>query len=192
MPGGRAAAATWREAREVLDNADKKTRFALIIMGLLNAVNFLLVARSDVFGPVSTDLGRGLAAYAALYAFLSLFFFTQAIEALRVVADDPRQAALGIVLGILGQQFRGMTDRGERVADLVRHVRRQAAKSGEFQLARLRLDPPHVFQIDQRGSSGAGCPAAGPHRTAPQWRAQIGFRRAGTRTPGIEVFGQMR
>ena len=69
--------------REVLDNADKKTRFALIIMGLLNAVNFLLVARSDVFGPVSADLGRGLAAYAALYAFLSLFFFSQAIEALR-------------------------------------------------------------------------------------------------------------
>lgn len=69
--------------REVLDNADKKTRFALIIMGLLNAVNFLLVARADMFGPTGAGLGRGLAAYAALYAFLSLFFFSQAIEALR-------------------------------------------------------------------------------------------------------------
>ena len=68
--------------RELLDNADKKTRFALIIMGLLNAVNFLLVARSDVFGS-SAGLGRGLAVYAAGYAFLSLYFFSQAIEALR-------------------------------------------------------------------------------------------------------------
>lgn len=68
--------------REQLDNADKKTRFALIIMGLLNAVNFLLVARSDVFGS-SAGLGRGLAVYAAGYAFLSLYFFSQAIEALR-------------------------------------------------------------------------------------------------------------
>ncbi len=68
--------------REVLDNADKKTRFALIIMGLLNAVNFLLVARSDVFGG-SAGLGRWLAVYAAGYAFLSLYFFSQAIEALR-------------------------------------------------------------------------------------------------------------
>ncbi len=69
--------------REVLDNADKKTRFALIIMGLLNAVNFLLVARGDVFGSTGAGRGQGLAAYAALYAFLSLYFFSQAIEALR-------------------------------------------------------------------------------------------------------------
>lgn len=69
--------------REQLDHADKKTRFALIIMGLLNAVNFLLVARSDVFGASGAGLGRGLAVYAAVYAFLSLYFFSQAIEALR-------------------------------------------------------------------------------------------------------------
>lgn len=69
--------------RELLDSADKKTRFALIIMGLLNAVNFLLVARSDVFGQGSAGLGRVLAGYAAIYAFLALYFFSQAIEALR-------------------------------------------------------------------------------------------------------------
>lgn len=69
--------------REQLDAADKKTRFALIILGLLNAVNFLLVARSDVFGAASAGLGRGLAVYTAIYAFLALYFFSQAIEALR-------------------------------------------------------------------------------------------------------------
>jgi hypothetical protein len=68
---------------ELLDHADRKTRFALMIMGLLNAVNFLLVARSDVFGVSAAVFGRGLAAYAAVYAFLSLYFFSQAIEALR-------------------------------------------------------------------------------------------------------------
>lgn len=68
---------------DLSEQGDRKTRFALIIMGLLNAVNFLLVARSDVFGVRAGTLSTGLAAYAALYAFLSLYFFSQAIEALR-------------------------------------------------------------------------------------------------------------
>ena len=72
--------------REQLDSSDRKTRFALIIMGLLNAVNFLLIARSDLLGAVTSvgaGSGRWLAAYAALYAFVSLYFFAQAIDALR-------------------------------------------------------------------------------------------------------------
>ena len=68
---------------ELLEHADRKTRFALIIMGLLNAVNFLLVARSDVFGVAAASIGTPVAIYVALYAFLSLYFFSQAIEALR-------------------------------------------------------------------------------------------------------------
>jgi hypothetical protein len=68
---------------DLLELADRKTRFALVIMGLLNAVNFLLVARSDVLGVEMGSIGTALATYAALYAFLSLFFFSQAIEALR-------------------------------------------------------------------------------------------------------------
>jgi hypothetical protein len=68
---------------DLLELADRKTRFALIILGLLNAVNFLLVARSDVLGVQSASVGTALAVYTALYAFLSLFFFSQAIEALR-------------------------------------------------------------------------------------------------------------
>ncbi len=68
---------------DILDGADRKTRFALLIMGLLNAVNFLLVARSDVLGASGAPRGYWLGVYAALYAFVSLFFFSQAIEALR-------------------------------------------------------------------------------------------------------------
>lgn len=68
---------------EMLDYADRKTRFALMILGLLNAVNFLLVARPDVFGAANASFGPGLPVYAAVYAFLSLYFFSQAIEALK-------------------------------------------------------------------------------------------------------------
>lgn len=66
---------------ELLDQADRKTRFALVIMGLLNAVNFLLVARSDVLGVGRT--GPLVPLYSAVYAFTALYFFTQAIAALR-------------------------------------------------------------------------------------------------------------
>ena len=69
--------------REQLDSSDRKTRFALIIMGLLNAVNFLLIAKSDFLGPIALGVSRWLAGYAALYAFVSLYFFAQAIDALR-------------------------------------------------------------------------------------------------------------
>lgn len=69
--------------REQLDSSDRKTRFALIIMGLLNAVNALLVVRSDFLKPVRVSTGPWLAGYAALYAFVSLYFFAQAIDALR-------------------------------------------------------------------------------------------------------------
>jgi hypothetical protein len=81
---------------DLLEVADRKTRFALIIMGLLNAVNFLLVARSDVLGVPSASFGTALAIYVALYAFLSLFFFSQAIEALR-----PRSARFFRDTGLL-------------------------------------------------------------------------------------------
>lgn len=82
--------------REQLDSSDKKTRFALIIMGLLNAVNFLLVVRADMFGPGASGIGRWLAVYMAVYAFLSLYFFSQAIEALR-----PRGAKFHVHPGAL-------------------------------------------------------------------------------------------
>lgn len=69
--------------REQLDSCDKKTRFALIIMGLLNAVNVLLIVRADVFAGPSDMVTRSVTVYGALYAFVSLYFFSQAIEALR-------------------------------------------------------------------------------------------------------------
>ncbi|MFN7915215.1 MAG: hypothetical protein U0Q55_07730 [Vicinamibacterales bacterium] len=94
--------------REQLDSSDKKTRFALIIMGLLNAVNFLLIARSDVFGAAAHNSGRWLAAYSALYAFVSLYFFSQAIDALRPREPRLHREAAAAAAGSSPRRLRSM------------------------------------------------------------------------------------
>ena len=146
--------------RELLDSADKKTRFALIIMGLLNAVNFLLVARSDVLGAPTALLGRGLAAYAALYAFLSLYFFSQAIAALRPRAaklfagddHDPGHIAAGRRLRSMAHVAREEPDalydlwQGAQVGHLSREVAYQAQA-----LARINVEKYQALARVYRG-----------------------------------------
>jgi hypothetical protein len=148
--------------RELLDSADKKTRFALIIMGLLNAVNFLLVARSDVFGAGGAGLGRGLAAYAALYTFLSLYFFSQAIEALRPRAakfydpgDDGARATHSPRLRSMAHVAREDPEalyelwQDARVGQLSREVAFQAQA-----LARINIEKYHALERVYRGLVG--------------------------------------
>jgi len=70
---------------------DRKTRFALLILGGLNALNLLLVTRGDVLG----SLGQRhplLVVYAGCYTLLSLALLLDAIAALK-----PRHAAGGDV-----------------------------------------------------------------------------------------------
>ena len=71
--------------------ADRRTRFALLILGTLNALNVLLVARPDLLAPagVQVEPMAGIAAYIVGYAALSVFLFVQAIVALK-----PRVAPL--------------------------------------------------------------------------------------------------
>jgi hypothetical protein len=74
--------------KHVLDEAeqsDRKTRFALLILGSLNAVNVIVVTKGDIIG-FSTQPGVALSLYLACYAILSLYLFVHAISALR-----PRQ-----------------------------------------------------------------------------------------------------
>lgn len=94
--------------RDQLDTSDKKTRFALIIMGLLNAVNFLLIARADVFGAALQGSGRWLAMYSALYAFVSLYFFSQAIDALRPREPRLHREATAASAGTSPRRLRSM------------------------------------------------------------------------------------
>jgi len=66
---------------DVTELADRKTRFALVILGALNAVNVLIALRSP-----QVDAGLNhtfIQVYVAGYVMISLFFFVYAIMALK-------------------------------------------------------------------------------------------------------------
>ena len=76
---------------DMLEMADRRTRFALLILGTLNALNVVLVARPDLLGPAGANIRPvpGVAFYLVAYGTVSVFLFVQAIVALR-----PRAAPL--------------------------------------------------------------------------------------------------
>ena len=67
---------------DVTELADRKTRFALVILGALNAVNLLVAVRAPQLGADSIS-HTFLQAYITGYVLLSLYFFVFAIIALR-------------------------------------------------------------------------------------------------------------
>jgi hypothetical protein len=76
---------------DVTELADRKTRFALVILGALNAVNVLIAIRApqiDADGLNHTFIQ----AYVAGYVILSLYFFVYAIMALRPRAGRMHRA----------------------------------------------------------------------------------------------------
>lgn len=66
---------------DVTELADRKTRFALVILGTLNAINLLVAIRAPELGSALTPVA--LQTYVAAYALLSLYAFVFAIIALR-------------------------------------------------------------------------------------------------------------
>ncbi|HEX8028964.1 MAG TPA: hypothetical protein VF491_10905, partial [Vicinamibacterales bacterium] len=62
--------------------ADRKARFALVMMGALNALN-LLLGTQRVFGDLTAGVRPLVGIYFTIYAVLSLYFFVQAIATLR-------------------------------------------------------------------------------------------------------------
>jgi hypothetical protein len=73
--------------QDLVDLADHKARFALLIMYTLNAVTFIIGTRSEALTLVPPHLRSSLGLYIGLYSLLALYFFIQAIESLR-----PREA----------------------------------------------------------------------------------------------------
>jgi hypothetical protein len=71
--------------QDILEMADRRTRFALLILGTLNALNLLIVARPDILSRARLQVEPvpGVATYVVIYAALSLFLFVQAIIALK-------------------------------------------------------------------------------------------------------------
>lgn len=84
--------------QELIDLGDHKARFALVIMTGLNAVAFLMVARSDALTTLPALLRPWLGAYLALYGVSAVYFFFQAIESLkpRIYLGAADQELLGV------------------------------------------------------------------------------------------------
>ena len=71
------------EAYEVIDISNREARFALILMGGLNAVVVLAATRADLLASLDTRQRAWAAILLAIYGVIAVYFLLQAIEALR-------------------------------------------------------------------------------------------------------------
>jgi hypothetical protein len=78
------------EALDLVDLADHKARFALIIMTAINAVILLLGARTDVVKDLPEGIRPWILVGFVFYILTSLYFFFQAIESLRPRKSQPQ------------------------------------------------------------------------------------------------------
>lgn len=74
------------EGRQVVDLADHKARYALVVMGVLNTGVFLLISRAHLIADLSHSVKPWLLGFLIVYAALSFVFVLHAIDCLR-----PRQ-----------------------------------------------------------------------------------------------------
>jgi hypothetical protein len=84
--------------QELIDLGDHKARFALVILTGLNAVAFLMVARTDFLATMPQALRPFLGLYVFLYGAAAVYFFFQAIESLkpRIYMGDADKDLLGL------------------------------------------------------------------------------------------------
>lgn len=72
-----------RQNNDLIEMADRKTRFALVILAALNAVNFVALSRSDLVTGAAAQYGIGVAVYVTFYVALSLYLCIEAIQTLK-------------------------------------------------------------------------------------------------------------
>jgi len=75
---------------DVIEMADRRTRFALLLLGSLNAANLLIVARGDLLGVTFVNM-TVVRFYVGCYLGLSLYFLIHAVNALK-----PRARQMGL------------------------------------------------------------------------------------------------
>jgi uncharacterized protein YjiK len=83
------------DAMELVDLADHKARFALVIMAALNVAMFFVASRADLTARLPARWQPFLAAYFLVYVLVALYFFLQAIESLRPRKNQPRVRYFG-------------------------------------------------------------------------------------------------
>lgn len=80
------------QQRSVVEIADHKARYALIIVGVLNAILFVLLGKGGVFQHVPDSMRPWLIGAVALYAGLTFLFALHAIDCLRPRELRPKGA----------------------------------------------------------------------------------------------------
>ena len=70
------------EAYDLIDIRNREARFALIVMGALNALPLLLLTKTDVIASMTRGERIWMVSFLVGYALLLLYFILQAIEAL--------------------------------------------------------------------------------------------------------------
>jgi hypothetical protein len=98
----RALLSILRIETDFLDLADKKARFALIIMSALNAVALVVVVRGGAVFGAQRGWGIALSAELVLYGAATIYYIWQAIESLRPrgkVGRSPEGLPMDIVPG---------------------------------------------------------------------------------------------
>ena len=117
---------------DMVEIADRKARFALIVLGALNALNLVFVTRFTGL----TATSRLIGVYAGIYIAISLFLLTRTINVLRPRAgvflrgqsevDSPRVRFIGDVMRQSDDQYYESWQRievGQLNQELSNHVR---------------------------------------------------------------------
>ena len=78
------------EAIDLVDLADHKARFALVIMGALNALLFIMASQTDVFDAIPPTWRPAMTGVIIVYALIAMYFVIQAIESLRPRKAQPQ------------------------------------------------------------------------------------------------------
>lgn len=74
---------------DVIEMADRRTRFAMVLLGMLNAANLLIAMQRDVLGATTVNQ-MVVQGYVACYVLLSMYFMFHAVSALK-----PRSRQMG-------------------------------------------------------------------------------------------------
>jgi hypothetical protein len=93
------------EARRVVELADHKARYALVVMGVLNAGVFVVLSRAHLISGLSSEVRPWLIGFLVIYAALSFLFVFHAIDCLRprqlrdtgLLAAAGRRGSLGLL-----------------------------------------------------------------------------------------------